>query len=411
MLLFSWNVRGLNSPLKQHELVRLMQKHRFDVCGLLETKLVSSKLQFMHRFRLKRWKLVSNVEVAGTARVIVLWNPSTVHVDVLDSSSQFIHVSIRCLSSHLTFAASFVYGYNTISGRRSLWDGLKSWASTGPWLVLGDFNSTLSQDDKYNGEPVSSYEVSDFRACCSELELSDLNYTGCHYTWSNGTVWSKIDRVLANPSWNNIQLTSHVHFHPAGAFSDHSGAHVRIGGRPPSGRRSFKFFNMWIEHSEYAGLISDGWQIPVEGSPMFILCRKLKSLKQPLKSLNKLHFSHISERVTRMEADLEHHQHLLHDSRDDIPLLNWVNALKLTLINLKSAEQAFFSQKLKCTFLKDSDRGTRFFHALMSHRHRKSFIPALQCSTGDLTTNLDDVGAEFVRFYQSSWHLLGYISY
>jgi exonuclease III len=221
MLLFSWNVRGLNSPLKQHELVRLMQKHKFDVCGLLETKLSSSKLQFMHRFRLKRWKLVSNVEAASTARVIVLWNPSTVHVDVLDSSPQCIHVSIRCLSSHLTFAASFVYGYNTISGRRTLWDGLKSWASTGPWLVLGDFNSTLSQDDKYNGEPVSSYEVSDFRACCLELGLSYLNYTGCHYTWSNGTVWTKIDLVLANPSWNNLQLTSHVHFQPPGAFSDH----------------------------------------------------------------------------------------------------------------------------------------------------------------------------------------------
>jgi exonuclease III len=72
MLLFNWNVRGLNSPLKQHKLVRLMQKHKFDVCGLLETKLVPSKLQFMHRFRLKRWKLVSNVEAAGTARVVVL---------------------------------------------------------------------------------------------------------------------------------------------------------------------------------------------------------------------------------------------------------------------------------------------------------------------------------------------------
>ncbi|KAJ6874257.1 hypothetical protein NC651_032927 [Populus alba x Populus x berolinensis] len=37
-------MRGLNSPLKQHEMARLMQKHKFDVCGLLETKLVSSKL-------------------------------------------------------------------------------------------------------------------------------------------------------------------------------------------------------------------------------------------------------------------------------------------------------------------------------------------------------------------------------
>jgi hypothetical protein len=73
--------------------------------------------------------------------------------------------------------------------------------SYGPWIVLGDFNSILSQEDKHNGDPVSSYEVSDFRACYSDLGLSDLNYTGCHYTWSNGTIWTKIDRVLANPLW------------------------------------------------------------------------------------------------------------------------------------------------------------------------------------------------------------------
>jgi hypothetical protein len=56
---------------------------------------------------------------------------------------------------------------------------------------------------------------------------------------------------------------------------------------------------MWVDHPEYAGLISDRWQIPVARSPMFVLCRKLKSLKHPLKTLNKSHFSHISERVAR----------------------------------------------------------------------------------------------------------------
>jgi hypothetical protein len=71
---------------------------------------------------------------------------------------------------------------------------------------------------------------------------------------------------------------------------------------------------------------------PVESSPMFVLCRKLKSLKHPLKSLNKLHFSHISERVARMEIDLEHQQCLLHDSRDDVSLLNMVNQLKSSLL-------------------------------------------------------------------------------
>nr|TKR85204.1 hypothetical protein D5086_0000250570 [Populus alba] len=188
---------------------------------------------------------------------------------------------------------------------------------------------------------------------------------------------TKIDCVLANSSWNNLQLTFYIHLQPPGAFSDHSGAHIHIGSNCPPGCRPFKFFNMWVEHLEYAGLISDGWQLLVKGTPMFVLCKKLKSLKQPLKSLNKLHYSHISERVARMEADLEQHQQLLHDSRDDIYVLNRVNTLKINLINLKSAEKAFFSQKLKCTFFKDSDRVSLALHRLYLLLMRKLFAVAL----------------------------------
>jgi len=134
-----------------------------------------------------------------------------------------------------------------------------------------------------------------------------------------------------------------VHFHPLGAFSDQSEGHIQIGSNRSPGRRPFKFFNMWVDHPDYAGLISEGWQSPVVGTSIFILCRKLKSLKSPLKTLNKLHFSHISERVVKVEADLEHHQCLLHNSRDDISLLNRVNQMKLNLFNLKSVEKAFFA--------------------------------------------------------------------
>jgi hypothetical protein len=66
------------------------------------------------------------MEAAGTARVVVLWNPSTVHVELIDSSPQAIHISIHSLSTHHTFAATFVYGFNTIIASRSFWDSLKS---------------------------------------------------------------------------------------------------------------------------------------------------------------------------------------------------------------------------------------------------------------------------------------------
>jgi hypothetical protein len=92
---------------------------------------------------------------------------------------------------------------------------------------------------------------------------------------------------------------------------------------------------------------------------MFTFCRKLKILKRPLKELNKLHYSHISERVARAESDLDRHQSLLCQGRDNVQLLLQDKKLRLKLMNLKSAEKMFFGQKLNSIFLKDADIGTR----------------------------------------------------
>ena len=142
MLLLSWNIRGLNSPLKQHEVVSYIKNN--NVYGLLKTKLTSSKLQFMHKFRLKNWRSFSNVEAVGIATIIVLWNPSTVKVDLIDLSTQAFHVSINSLESQYTFATTFVYSFNMIIARRQLWDDLRSWAPACPCIILGDFNSIMS---------------------------------------------------------------------------------------------------------------------------------------------------------------------------------------------------------------------------------------------------------------------------
>ncbi|KAJ6881012.1 hypothetical protein NC652_034125 [Populus alba x Populus x berolinensis] len=284
-----------------------MKKHKMDVCGLLKTKLLPSKVASFQKFRLRHWQQLSNANVANTARIVVFWNPSTVKVDLLSSSAQAVHLSISCLISHISFKATFVYGFNTITARRSLWEDLRSWNSNSPWMVLGDFNSMLSSVDKHNGAAVSSYETSNFRDCYSALGLHDANFTGCHFSWTNGSVWCKLDRVLINPAWFSLQHLTHVHFDPRGAFTDHSPAIVRFAPYV-QGRRNFKFFNMWALHDQFLETVSSCWSSSVYGTPMYILCRKLKLLKGPLKELNRLHFSHISERVSRIESKLEHLQ-------------------------------------------------------------------------------------------------------
>ncbi|XP_073260715.1 uncharacterized protein [Populus alba] len=112
-------------------------------------------------------------------------------------------------------------------------------------------------------------------------------------------------------------------------------------------KANFKFFNMWVEHYDYNSLLLDHWYAKVYGSPIYVICRRLKLLKGLLKQLNKFHFGHILERVRRVEAELEQHQSLLQDYRDNVQLLAQYRKLRLEVVNLKSLEKMFHSQKLK----------------------------------------------------------------
>lgn len=63
--------------------MNLMKKNIMVVCGRVETKLISSKVSFMHKFRLRNWKILTNVGAANNARILVFWSPSTINVDFI----------------------------------------------------------------------------------------------------------------------------------------------------------------------------------------------------------------------------------------------------------------------------------------------------------------------------------------
>jgi hypothetical protein len=109
-----------------------MKKNKLDVCGFVETKLVSSAVSFMHNLRLRNWRSLSNVAATNTARILVFWNPSTIKVELINLSAQGLHVTISSLVNQCTFIATFVYGYNTIIARRALWEDLHKWSPNSP---------------------------------------------------------------------------------------------------------------------------------------------------------------------------------------------------------------------------------------------------------------------------------------
>ena len=59
-----------------------------------------------------------------------------------------------------------------------------------PWVLLGDFNEMISEDEKMGGLPLNRNRISAFRNCMDKCGLMDLGFQGPQFTWTNKSpVW------------------------------------------------------------------------------------------------------------------------------------------------------------------------------------------------------------------------------
>lgn len=74
-----------------------------------------------------------------------------------------------------------------------------------PWLLAGDFNVVKGTNEKWDEERLNGYEI-DFGDCINQIEVLDLTFSGCVFTWCNkreegSFVAKKLDRVMVNEAW------------------------------------------------------------------------------------------------------------------------------------------------------------------------------------------------------------------
>lgn len=401
MILSFWNIRGCNKPTKQKGLVHFLRKHNINILVLLETKLNANMLsQLLLKF--SSWKSVHNFDLHPGKRVLIIWNPSFVSLNVVASSAQSIFCNINCLVTGRLSHLTAVYAYNTLEDRRLLWDEIVDQHShiSSPWMVLGDFNCILNVDEREGGRLVSAHQLQDQLNCIMSCGLMDLRYMGCKFTWDNGTVRSKLDRVLVNAPFFECFPNATSNFLNSGCLSDHSPCIIQL--MPiASSAYSFKFYNMWVKHEQFQAIVSNSWDVPIMGTSMFILCKKLKRLKRPLKELNRKDFSHISSRADCAVRDLDALQNQV-SSNWGCPV--WKSQLrdsKQKAFRLLEAERLYFSQMTKGSFLMLSDRNSKFYHSLIRRNIAKRSITCIKMSDGSSSTSLTQVADQFIDYYSS----------
>ncbi|GFY95994.1 hypothetical protein Acr_11g0003000 [Actinidia rufa] len=156
---------------------------------------------------------------------------------------------------------------------------------------------------------------------------------------------------------------------------------------------------MWSQHENFLDLVSSSWNMRVEGTAMYRLCKKLKALKEPLKAMNRHNFSHITARAEAAETKLLQAQQKLHDNPSDTTLQSIVPDLRKKAIKLAEAELSFCSQLAKAKYLKNSDKGTKFFHNMIKSNKAKNQIISLTKADGTVTTSAKQISSLFVDYY------------
>lgn len=163
-MISSWNIRGLNGPLKQEEIRSLVLSRKIVVLGILETRIKEENLLPVWKIlNLANWEVVHNHESDVLGRIWVIYNPTRVKLTVIKSGAQFIHCQIEWEDKF--FLWTYVYGSYEPEVRRKLWSDLLD-LSCGidvPWLVQGDFNAIMSDLDRVGGNPVNEVAAEDLK--------------------------------------------------------------------------------------------------------------------------------------------------------------------------------------------------------------------------------------------------------
>lgn len=407
---FAWNVRGLNSARRHTMTKDWINIHRPLFGAFLETHILEGNKERVLGAIPRGWKYFGNYDDDASGRIVVVWDPR-VTVMIYDASAQSVTCGISILSENISVTVTFVYGFNLLDARRSLWSRMvdlhaSSPVSTHPWAVLGDFNQMLrsSHHSHHLTSRVDLSGMDEANLALQDAELFEAQAKGLPFTWRNSQddspISTRIDHAFINQSWSTAFPDSYADFLDP-SQSDHAPCLFMM----PSARRRivkpFKFFHHVIDHPEYAGTVSEAWDCGrISGTAQFKLVRSLKLLKKPLRRLNKRHFSGISQRVKSQKDIVDVLQRSLLTS-PNVSLAREEHAERDKLNILLTAEEKFYRQKSRVQWGNSGDRNTPFYHRTVSSHASKNHIHYLKDGDDHIFHSSDDIKAHAANYFQS----------
>ncbi|XP_073137117.1 uncharacterized protein [Henckelia pumila] len=311
-----WNIRGLRSSESQERLHALVKEKRVKILAILEP-MITLDQRFMTR-RLGFQRVLSNV--SG-------------HIWVFLADD----VKAECV--------------------KPVGDS---------WLVGGDFNVVRDASECLGSSGGRQLPMDEFNHFVLESALVDTGFEGSSFTWTNKSIWKRLDRVFVSVDWGDHFNSIRVE-HLSRTVSDHCPLLVSapVFARGPS---SFRFQSMWTWHPGFLQTVRLNWNMPCSLQGMPRLFAKLKRLKGHLKWWNRDVFGNLFDNIVEAERSVRLAEAACEadSSEHSWTLLSRCNE---ELSRVTAMEADFWKKKAACNWLEDGERNTKLFHNMVKKKN------------------------------------------
>lgn len=291
--------------------------------------------------------------------------------------------------------------------RLELWEEMEALDTTStPWVVGGDFNVILNEEEKLGGLDFTHLEAADFAHCINECALIEVKFVGSKYTWWNGRIgeaciFKRLDRILVNNAFSDIFPNLELE-HLIREGSDHAPLHLVCKSDPNHIIKPFRFLNFWIKHKGFMEVVKKNWVINFAGCPFIEMHAKMRNLKSALVEWSKNEFGNIFMKIATLEDIIK-----VKEAQLEV-LPNAVNRAELSRLEAElrkflKVEEDFWRQKAGMTWFSQGDRNTKKIHSSVKGRRKKLKLDEITTEQGINITDQHQIGETAVDFYREQF--------
>ncbi|XP_057770942.1 uncharacterized protein LOC130990730 [Salvia miltiorrhiza] len=285
-------------------------------------------------------------------------------------------VVVDCLWHSYDFRIAFVHGSNDQNDRRDLWHDLLRFVS-GKMVFMGDFNAVKGAHERLSLASPHRGSCEEFCDFIDDSGFIESPTEGLRFTWSGRRflphhVESVLDRALFSQGFADLWSSLVTAVLPR-LTSDHSPLVLQCKLTNPTGRRPFRFLNMWTLHPTFQELVATSWrEIVSTRCPILCVMLKLKRLRKEIGVWNKEVFGNVDSSISSLMKQLETTQGKISASGYTNDLFDEEVSFQAKLNVSLTHKNCLLQQKSRANWLRDGDRNTEFFHRLTKFKKRNA---------------------------------------